>query len=149
MSLAVLVMGFFFNMVNGYLNGRFLFTFFPGYNNAWLKDPRFIAGMIILISGFIINRQADIVLRNLRQPGEGGYKVPYGSFYRWISCPNYFGEILIWTGWALATWSLAGLAFAVWTAANLIPRAKSNHNWYREQFTEYPEERKALIPGIW
>ena len=149
MTLAVLVMGFFFNLVNGYLNGRYLFTFSPGYSNSWLKDPRFIAGMVLLISGFVINRQADTILRNLRKPGEDDYKVPNGSFYRWISCPNYFGEILIWTGWAAATWSLAGLAFAVWTAVNLVPRARTNHNWYRKQFTEYPKGRKALIPGVW
>ena len=69
--------------------------------------------------------------------------------YRWISCPNYFGEIIEWIGWAIATWSLAGLAFALWTAANLVPRAYSHHQWYRESFTDYPPERKALVPRLW
>jgi 3-oxo-5-alpha-steroid 4-dehydrogenase 1 len=149
MSLAVLTTGFFFNLANGYLNGRYLFTFSPGYGNSWLKDPRFIAGVVLLVSGFIINRQADTVLRNLRKPHEKTYKIPYGSLYHWISCPNYLGELLIWTGWAIATWSLAGLAFAAWTAANLVPRARANHRWYHEQFPDYPVERKALIPGLW
>jgi 3-oxo-5-alpha-steroid 4-dehydrogenase 1 len=149
MSLVVLVMGFFFNLVNGYLNGRYLFTFSPGYGNSWIKDPRFIIGIVLLAAGFIINRQADILLRNLRRPDENDYKIPYGSLYRWISCPNYLGELMIWVGWAIATWSLAGLAFAVWTAANLVPRAYANHQWYRGQFSNYPAERKALIPGIW
>jgi protein-S-isoprenylcysteine O-methyltransferase Ste14 len=69
--------------------------------------------------------------------------------YRWISCPNYLGEIVEWSGWALATWSLPGLAFAVWTAANLAPRAHSHHLWYREHFEDYPPQRKALLPGLW
>jgi protein-S-isoprenylcysteine O-methyltransferase Ste14 len=69
--------------------------------------------------------------------------------YRWISCPNYFGEIVEWIGWAIATWSLAGLAFALWTAANLAPRAHSHHQWYRESFADYPQERKALVPRLW
>jgi len=43
----------------------------------------------------------------------------------------------------------AGLAFAVWTIANLAPRARSNHKWYRETFPDYPENRKALLPGVW
>jgi 3-oxo-5-alpha-steroid 4-dehydrogenase 1 len=149
MSLTVLVMGFFFNFVNGYLNGRYLFTFSPGYDNTWLKDPRFVIGILLLVGGYIINRQADTVLRNLRKPRENNYTIPYGGFYRWISCPNYLGELLIWVGWAIATWSLPGLVFAVWTAANLVPRARANHRWYREQFPDYPEERKALIPGMW
>ena len=149
MSLTVVAMGFFFNLVNAYLNGRYLFSFSPGYSDAWLKDPRFITGIVLLVAGFIINRQADTVLRNLRKPNENNYKVPYGSFYRWISCPNYLGELLIWMGWAIATWSPAGLAFALWTAANLVPRARTNHRWYREHFPDYPAERKALIPGVW
>jgi len=33
-----------------------------------------------------------------------------------------------WTGWAIATWSLAGASFAFWTAANLIPRTV----WHRK-----------------
>jgi 3-oxo-5-alpha-steroid 4-dehydrogenase 1 len=149
MSLAIVFLGFIFNLVNGYLNGRFIFSFSTHYQNAWLYDPRFIFGLTILIIGFIINRQADTILKNLRKPGENDYKVPYGSLYAWISCPNYLGELLIWTGWAIATWSLPAFAFAFWTAANLVPRARTHHLWYKERFPEYPENRKALLPGLW
>ena len=65
-----------------------------------------------------------------------------------MSCPNYLGEIVEWCGWALATWSPAGLAFAVYTAANLAPRAVSNHHWYLSHFPDYPRERRALIPFV-
>ncbi len=149
MTITVVVFGFVFNIVNAYLNGRYIFTFAHGYGNNWLFDVRFVVGLLLFVLGFITNRQADTTLRNLRQPGESGYKIPHGNFYRWISCPNYLGEILIWAGWAVATWSVAGLAFAVWTAANLAPRARSNHAWYRQQFVDYPPSRKALIPGLW
>jgi protein-S-isoprenylcysteine O-methyltransferase Ste14 len=88
-------------------------------------------------------------LSRLRTGSETGYKIPKGGLYRWIACPNYFGEIVIWTGWAIATWSLAGLSFALWTVANLAPRAKSHRKWYQEQFVDYPASRKALIPGVW
>jgi 3-oxo-5-alpha-steroid 4-dehydrogenase 1 len=149
MPLMIVGFGFIFNLMNGYLNGRYIFTFSGGYATGWLADPRFILGIMLFIAGYVINRQADLTLRSLRQPGESGYRVAHHGLYRWISCPNYFGELVIWFGWALATWSLAGLAFAVWTAANLIPRAKSNHDWYKETFADYPEERKALVPGLW
>jgi 3-oxo-5-alpha-steroid 4-dehydrogenase 1 len=149
MAVAVIGMGFLFNMGNAYLNGRYVFTFSGGYTNEWLVTPQFIVGLGLFLAGFIINRRADNVLRKLRKPGESAYKIPCGGLYRWISCPNYFGEIITWVGWAVATWSLPGLAFAVWTAANLVPRAKANHIWYREHFSDYPTERKALIPDIW
>ncbi len=149
MPLVVMSFALLFNAVNGYLNGRYLFTFSGGYANEWLGDPRFIIGVVLFLFGFIVNRRADQTLRNLRNASEYGYKIPYGELYRWISCPNYFGEIVIWTGWAVATWSLPGLAFAIWTAANLVPRARSHHAWYREHFPDYPSERKSLVPGLW
>ena len=147
--LSVVSMGFFFNVMNGYLNGRYIYTFSGGYGASWLADPRFIIGAVLFVAGFVINRQADQVLRGLRKPGESGYKISYEHLYRWVSCPNYLGEMTIWIGWAIATWSWAGLAFAFWTVANLLPRARANHAWYKANFPDYPPERKALIPGMW
>jgi len=149
MPMMVVGFGFLFNIMNGYLNGRYIFTFSGGYGSEWLTDPRFIVGTVLFITGFAINRQADIALRELRRPGESGYKISYSRFYRWVSCPNYLGEITIWLGWAVATWSLPGLAFAFWTVANLLPRARAHHAWYKNQFPDYPPERKALLPGVW
>jgi 3-oxo-5-alpha-steroid 4-dehydrogenase 1 len=149
MPLLVMSFGSIFNIMNGYLNGRFIFTFSEYSAVNWLADPRFIIGTVLFLLGFIINRQADQTLRGLRQPGESGYKISYRYLFRWVSCPNYLGEIIIWTGWALATWSLSGLVFAFWTVANLLPRAKANHAWYLQTFPDYPPERKALLPYIW
>ena len=149
MSLIVVGLGFLFNAANAYLNGRYVFTFSGGYANEWLLTPQFMVGLLLFLTGFIINRRADHTLHNLRKPGESGYKIPSAGLYRWISCPNYFGEIITWVGWAVATWSLPGLAFAVWTVANLAPRARAHHIWYREHFSDYPKERKALLPGVW
>jgi 3-oxo-5-alpha-steroid 4-dehydrogenase 1 len=149
MPVAVAGMAFLFNTVNGYLNGRYIFALSGGYPAGWLGDLRFVAGLGLFLVGFVINHQADSTLRTLRRDGESGYEVPHGGLYRWISCPNYFGEIVEWVGWAVATWALPCLAFAVWTAANLVPRAWANHRWYREHFPDYPAERKALLPGLW
>jgi 3-oxo-5-alpha-steroid 4-dehydrogenase 1 len=149
MPLSVVVMAIGFNCVNGYLNGRYLFTFSGGYPNAWLVAPPFLLGAALFVGGLIVNRRSDRTLQELRRANHGGYEVPQGGLFRWVSSPNYLGEIVEWTGWAIATWSLAGLSFAFWTAANLAPRARSNHLWYRREFPDYPDERKALIPGVW
>jgi 3-oxo-5-alpha-steroid 4-dehydrogenase 1 len=149
MAVTVVSLGFLFNIGNAYLNGRYLFTLSGGYPNSWLMTPQFIVGTMLFVAGFIINRWADDSLRSLRQPGESGYKIPAGGLYRWISCPNYFGEMVTWVGWAVATWSLPGLAFAVFTVANLAPRARAHHMWYKRQFADYPPQRKALVPAIW
>ena len=149
MPLSVVLLAIGFNSVNGYLNGRYLFAFSGGYPNSWLMAPPFLLGAALFAGGLIVNRQSDRTLHDLREANKTGYEIPQGGLYRWISSPNYFGEIVEWTGWALATWSLAGLSFALWTVANLAPRARSNHQWYRQQFPDYPDERKALIPRLW
>lgn len=149
MPLSVISFGIFFNVMNAYLNGRYISALSGGYTTAWLADPRFIIGAVLFITGFVINRHADRTLYGLRGPGETGYQIPYGGCYRWVSSPNYLGEIVIWAGWALATWSLPGLVFAFWTVANLMPRARANHAWYRRTFPDYPPERKALVPSVW
>lgn len=149
MPMLIAAMAVLFSSVNAYLNGAYLFSLSGGYEIGWLTDPRFLAGLPLFVCGYVINKQADRTLRHLRQPGETGYAVPTGGLYRWVSCPNYLGEIITWFGWALATWSLTGLAFAVWVLANLVPRARSHHRWYRERFAEYPPNRRALLPGVW
>ncbi|AKF05517.1 3-oxo-5-alpha-steroid 4-dehydrogenase [Sandaracinus amylolyticus] len=136
-----------FNTLNAYVNARWV-SELGSYPISWLYDARFVIGAVLFVAGFAINQHADQVLMNLRKPGETGYKIPHGGLYRFISCPNYFGEILEWTGWAIATWSLAGLAFALYTIANLAPRALKHHEWYRQKFADYPTSRRALIPFV-
>ena len=118
------------------------------YPASWLLDPRFVIGAVVFVLGMRINRQSDNILLALREPGSQEYKIPRGGMFRYVSAPNYFGEILEWIGWAVATWSLPGLAFALYTIANLLPRALTNHRWYREKFPNYPPERTALIPFL-
>jgi hypothetical protein len=146
--LSVIVMAFFFTSLNGYLNGRWLFKFSGGYPSGWLADPRFLAGSVLFLAGFTVNIHSDHLLRGLRARGGSEYRIPHGGLFRYVSCANYFGETVEWFGWALATWSLPGLGFAIWTMANLAPRARSHHLWYRRNFPDYPPERKALIPFL-
>ena len=148
MPVSVVAMGAAFNFVNATLNGYWLF-FLADYPASWLADPRFLAGVLLFAAGFAVNRWSDAILRRLRKPGETGYKIPRGGPWELVSSPNYLGEIIEWCGFALASWSLAGLAFAAWTLANLAPRARTNHQWYRAQFKDYPAERKALLPFAW
>jgi steroid 5-alpha reductase family enzyme len=138
----------FFNLVNGFINGYWLGTMAPGYDIRWITDPRFLIGVVVFLTGFIINQVSDHKLIRLRAGGKTGYFIPRGGLFQLISCPNFFGEILEWTGFAIMTWSLPGLSFAIWTAANLIPRALHHHAWYRSTFPDYPQHRKALIPFL-
>lgn len=145
--LSIATMAAVFNLYNTYINARPLGL--ASYDWSWFTDPRFVLGAALFATGFVINFAADTTLLRLRRENPAGYTIPHGGLYRFISCPNYFGEILEWTGWAIATWMAGPAVFAFWTTANLAPRAWANHRWYRKQFPDYPKDRKALIPWVW
>lgn len=146
--LAIVAFAAFFNLVNGFLNGYWLGTLAAPFPGDWARSPVFLAGCLLFFSGAAINIHADNLLLRLRKPGETGYRIPRGGFFRWVSCPNHFGEIVEWTGFAILCWNLPAASFAIWTVANLAPRALSHHRWYRERFENYPQERKAVVPGV-
>lgn len=144
MPLTIVAMGFAFTAINATINGHQV-----GHVGSYvLGEPRLWLGIGVFAIGLVINLHADTVLIRLRAPGETGYKVPKGGLYRWVTCPNYLGEMIEWLGWAIATWSLPGLAFFAYTVANLLPRALQNHRWYQERFEDYPRSRRALIPFV-
>ena len=147
MPVAVMLMAIAFNTLNAWVNARWV-SDLGSYPAGWLADPRFVLGAVLFAAGLAVNLSSDRTLRGLRAPGDTGYRIPRGGAYRWVSSPNYLGEIVEWTGWALATWSLSGLAFALYTTANLAPRALDNHRWYHDQFADYPPMRRALIPYV-
>lgn len=146
MPVLVVLLAIGFNTLNAWVNGRWI-TAYGSYPLSWLADPRFIVGAALFVLGLSVHVRADRTLRALRNGG-AGYRIPQGGPYRWVSCPNYLGEIVEWSGWALAAWSPAGAAFAAYTVANLAPRALDHHKWYRDTFPDYPPARRALVPYL-
>lgn len=153
MPIAVMLMGLVFNTLNAYMIGGWLYGAAPSgmYTTAWLYSPKFIIGLVIFFLGMGINLHSDHVIRNLRKPGDTKHYIPYKGFYRYVTSANYFGELTEWIGFAILTWSPAGLLFAVWTFANLAPRAKSLTEKYVQEFgNEYTKlNKKHIIPFIW
>jgi protein-S-isoprenylcysteine O-methyltransferase Ste14 len=137
-----------FHLANGTLQAWEIFHRGIDRPVGWLLDPRFLAGLALFAGGFALHVSSDARLRGLR-PVRGAPRVlPQGGMFDRVSSPNYLGEIVQWCGWALLTWTWSGLVFALWTVANLLPRAVVRHRAYRESFPAYPPERTALFPGI-
>jgi len=148
MPLAVAVMAIIFNAINASVNGWGI-AHARHLTDAWLSNSIFWVGILLFLSGLWLNLNSDAVLRNLRTPGENDYKIPEAGAHRLVAAPNYLGELIEWIGFAIAASTLAGWAFAIFTAANLVPRSRAHLLWYRKSFKEYPNKRKALIPWIW
>lgn len=147
MPLVIALSAICFNLVNGSLLGYY-FADFASYPAGYFTHWNFIIGLFLFIAGIFINWKSDNILISLRKPGETGYSIPKGWLFEKISCPNLFGEITEWGGYALMCYNLPALSFFVWTCANLIPRALSHHKWYKSHFHDYPSQRKAVFPYL-
>ena len=140
---AIVASAFFFNVINGILNGYFIATIpFESISFTCI-----LIGFIIFIIGLYINISSDNTLIKLRT-NQKGYVIPKGGLFNYVSCPNFFGEIIEWLGFAIMTLNLGSISFLIWTICNLIPRSKAHHNWYKENFENYPSKRKAVIPYL-
>lgn len=153
--IVVCLMALFFCFYNGYLQIASL-TRHNDMDAEWHTSPQFILGVVLFFSGMYVNWQADGILRNLRTESnpefdpKKRYYVPKGGAFDYVSGANFFGEILEWTGFAIAAGTLAAVAFALFTFCNIGPRGAQHHKWYLNKFREeYPKDRKAVIPFLW
>ncbi len=148
MPLIICSSAVFFNFCNTFMLGYYLGNVGGNHGNEYFFSTQFIIGLLVFATGVFINVKSDNMLIALRKPGETGYKIPSGFLFKYISCPNLFGEIIEWIGFAILMWAMPGVSFAVWTFVNLVPRALDHHKWYHQKFADYPKERRAVIPFI-
>ena len=149
MPLGLVAMGMLFNTLNACMQGGWIFYY--GNYEGWMSKPYIYIGAAVWLFGFITNLHSDYTIRHLRKPGDTKHYIPRKGFYRYVTSANYFGELTEWIGYAILTWSPAGLLFAIWTFANLGPRAKSLTEKYEKEFgEEYTRlNKKHIIPFIW
>jgi 3-oxo-5-alpha-steroid 4-dehydrogenase 1 len=138
---------FVFNINNGVIIGFDLFAKGKADSIAF-GSLQWAIGLALFLGGFALHVVSDATIRSLRGDGGTSYKIPRGGMFRLVSNPNYLGEIVQWIGFALVTRSVAAWAFAFFTFCNIFPRAISNHRWYRERFSDYPSERRIIVPFI-
>ena len=147
MPISIAVSAFFFNIINVSIQAFGIF-YYTEYDSDWILSPTFIIGLSLFLIGMFINVRSDYYIASMKKRKGPGYHIPNGFLYKYISAPNYFGEIIEWIGWAILTWSISGVIFLIWVVANLFPRAISHHKWYKNKFENYPQDRKAIIPGV-
>ncbi|MDH6304791.1 3-oxo-5-alpha-steroid 4-dehydrogenase 1 [Parabacteroides sp. PF5-5] len=151
MPVSIMCMGIVFNILNGYMQGTWIFHLAPDtmYTAGWLTSIPFIMGSVLFFAGMFINWQSDHIIRHLRKPGDTAHYLPKGGMFDYVTSANYFGEIIEWIGFAILTWSLSGAVFAWWTIANLVPRANTIYKRYKAEFGNELGARKRVIPFIY
>ena len=153
MPLSIILMGVVFNTLNAFMQGGWIFWVSPldYYPSTWLTSLPFLAGTCVFFTGMYVNILSDRIIRHLRKPGDTAHYLPRGGMFRYVTSANYFGEFLEWVGFAILTWSWAGAVFALWTFANLAPRAARIYELYRRDFPDELDTHKVkrILPFIY
>ncbi|CEH16871.1 Steroid reductase required for elongation of the very long chain fatty acids [Ceraceosorus bombacis] len=112
-------------------------------SDAWL-----IGCTVAWLAFETLNYSTHIALRNLRPAGTRERKIPRGGLFEYVSCPNYFYEILGWVAISALTLSPAAALFSVAGVFIMTNWALGKHRNYRKEFKDYPRKRKALWPFL-
>ncbi|KAK3098214.1 hypothetical protein FSP39_017269 [Pinctada imbricata] len=116
------VIAFVFCSLNGYLQAEYHMSY-----TIIQPDSFFVAGIILFFCGMFVNIHSDNILRRLRSESQRGYQVPEGGMFEYVSGANFLGEIIEWTGLAIASRTMPAIAFAIFTCCNIGPRAWHHH----------------------
>lgn len=156
--LGVSAMANFYCCFNGRLQAAFFFYSAYGQQQGPVSHFWMWVGIAIFLIGFVGNVTHDRMLASLRKRrGGGGYMIPRGGLFEYVSAANLVAEMVEWIGYAVVCAASAGWvgfyvggSFAAYVVANLAPRAIAAHRWYLRRFEpEYQRlGRAALFPGL-
>ena len=108
------------------------------------------AGLALFSFSQLANLNAHLILRNLRRAGTTERGIPSGFGFNWVTCPNYFFEILAWFGVYLVSqcnWSV--LFFILVGGLQMWSWAWKKEKRYRKEFGDkYKKKRTVLLPGL-
>jgi len=124
--------------LSGYLNR----------NPLEAPDGLFYAGIGIYVIGILGNFYHHKILADLRKDGSKEYKIPQSGLFKYVACPHYLFEILIWVGIFLLSRHFGVFLCLAFIISYLSARSLKTLKWYQTKFTDYPKDRKAFIPFI-
>lgn len=118
--------------------------------------PEFVyGGMLIFYLMQLGNFMCHMTLRGLRPAGSRVRRIPFGGLFEFVSCPNYFFEIMAWVGFNFMTKTAAGMLFMTAGAVQMAIWAQGKHRRYIKEFDGkdgrdlYPNNRKMIVPYIY
>ena len=124
-----------------------LFILFSELTNITLVQL-FAIGLFFY--AWIHQLEAHKIFASMKRKSSSSHSVPHGDWFKYVSCPHYLAEILIYLSQVMilgVKHRTACLIFG-WVLTNQIIAGLMSHWWYRKNFKNYPTYRKAVIPFV-
>lgn len=128
--------------------------------NAKKTDVLTMVALIISVIGFILESTADIE-KNIAKKNNPKRFVDQGLF-RIVRCPNYFGEMLIWTGvfisginiyssvwqWTAAICGYLGIIYVMFSGARRLEIRQDKNYGDDPEYISYKEKTPIMLPFL-
>lgn len=131
-------------------------------NNSILGGNEVVAwiGSIVALLGFLTETIADAQKNSAKKINANRF-VDKG-LYKIVRCPNYFGEILMWTGcyilclgvycsigqWIIASLGYIGIVYVMFSGARRIELRQNETYGKDEEFKSYIKKTPLILPFI-
>lgn len=118
---------------------------------TWLT----IVGMMIILSGTLLELVADAQMREIKMKNPDSGKIMRSGVWKHSRHPNYLGEIAVWWGvylvllsvqpelWRLGAGALVNTCLFLFIS---IPMAEEHLAEYKDGYAEYKAETRILLP---
>mmetsp|Transcript_8706 Transcript_8706/g.12999 ORF Transcript_8706/g.12999 Transcript_8706/m.12999 type:complete len:302 (-) Transcript_8706:30-935(-) len=109
-----------------------------------------LPGLSLFFAASYHQHRAHRILARIRDNLHGRrYGVPFGDWFRLVSCPHYLAEILIYSSLAIILETVTQWLCVAWVILNLTITGLRTHRWYHQTFPNYSSlRRRAIIPFI-
>lgn len=128
--------------------------------NGLATEPVVIAGIAVMITGLVTETAADIQKSKAKKMRPGRF-VDTG-LYRIVRCPNYFGEMLFWTGvfisgigsnhgvwqWIAALTGYLGIIYVMFGGARRLEMRQNRSYGSDPEYQAYVRKTPIMIPLI-
>ncbi|KAG5322280.1 PORED reductase, partial [Pseudoatta argentina] len=99
--------------------------------------------------------KTNFILARLRKNSHGDivsleHKISFDGLFKYIAGPLQLCETAIYLMLSVILWQASTFHYVTfWVISNQVVSAYLSHQWYHKTFTNYPKERKIIIPYIW
>ncbi|XP_012063939.1 PREDICTED: polyprenol reductase [Atta cephalotes] len=99
--------------------------------------------------------KTNFILARLRKNSHGDivsleHKIPFDGLFKYIAGPLQLCEAIVYLMLSMILCQASTFHYiTLWVISNQVVCAYLSDQWYRKTFTNYPKERKIIIPYIW
>ena len=125
------------------------FLYHPLYTSpSWLSNELLYVFVGLFLFAEYNNYSCHVILRDLRPLNSRVRGIPYGNIFNYVSCANYFWELLAWLIFSIFTQTLTSYIFFAVSAIQIYLWSIKKHVAYKKEFGDKYPRRKVLVPFL-